>query len=171
MSELTNCPFCGKEVQIYIHPEWDEKIGLVYGALIEHRECTEGMEVSLYSVGYKKTEKEARDTLTSAWNTRKPRFTTELIKSLGFAISALKRNEAAIAECKDILENRPIPTSPYFVGKDFVASAILKILEGEPLIENAPSQSHTAAQDELGAYRFERGGKKHERSDHTQRTN
>lgn len=70
MEKLKPCPHCGKSIEIYVHPEWEEKIGLVYGALIEHRDCQVGMEVSVFSVHYKKTEEEARKALTEAWNTR-----------------------------------------------------------------------------------------------------
>jgi len=70
MSELKNCPHCGKSVQIEITHQWDDKVGVVFGALIHHKDCISGMEVSLFSVHHKKTEQEARDVLTAAWNTR-----------------------------------------------------------------------------------------------------
>ena len=79
MSELKNCPKCGQSVKIEVHPEWDEKVGVVYGALIHHKNCVEGMEISIFSMNRKETEVEAYDALETAWNTRpaSPRFTAE----------------------------------------------------------------------------------------------
>jgi hypothetical protein len=68
--ELKKCPFCEKHVEIKTHPEWDEKVGLVYGAMIIHKNCFSGMEMGIFSVHYKKTEEEAHSALKNAWNRR-----------------------------------------------------------------------------------------------------
>ena len=110
--ELKNCPFCGKSVEVHVHPERDDKVGLVYGALIIHKECIDGMEVELFSIHYKKTEEEARETLTTAWNTRtaSPRFTEvereamNHVIFMAMATASGKRDGGAIATVRKMLE-------------------------------------------------------------------
>lgn len=70
MSNLKPCPFCGGEAHIKAYPKWDEKQGIVYGAMIDHKNCSDGMETGLFFINGEKTEEQARETLTRAWNTR-----------------------------------------------------------------------------------------------------
>lgn len=67
--KLLPYPFCGKEVEIHTHPEWNER-GKVFGALIHHSDCVDGMEVGQYSVHKQKTEEDAYNVLAAAWNKR-----------------------------------------------------------------------------------------------------
>lgn len=68
--ELKPCPFCGAEVNIHTHPEWDPKKGTVYGALIHHRNCRGGMVVGIYTVHACATRTEAHNALAAVWNRR-----------------------------------------------------------------------------------------------------
>lgn len=67
---LKPCPWCGKNVgEPYVHPEWDEHRGLVYGVLIHHK-C-EVMDVGIFATHYYDTEDEARTEFIKKWNSRK----------------------------------------------------------------------------------------------------
>ena len=70
MIKLKPCPFCGGNVEIHVHPEWDDKYGVVYGSYIHHEQRVNGMDTGLYSIHHRRTADIAYDVLAGAWNRR-----------------------------------------------------------------------------------------------------